>query len=214
MSTDAPPQPRPQTRPQSRAEAAEQTSARLIATARQAFATQGFAQVSLDALAADAGVTRGALHHHFTNKAGLFEAVLHAVDAEIMAELDQIYAAEPDRWAALRACFHAYLDLALRPDRRRILFQDAPSVLGTRATEILLASGFKDMVADLALLVAQGQVRAIDPEAIAHGLNGAVMAQVLWLTQKAQIDPGRRSAAHAALDAAFDGFATPAGGPP
>lgn len=203
MSTKAPPLPR--------AEAAEQTHSRLIATARQAFATQGFAQVSLDALAAEAGVTRGALHHHFTNKAGLFEAVLRAVDAEIMVELDLIYDAEPDRWVALRACFHAYLSLALRPDRCRILFRDAPSVLGPRAMEILLASGYAEMVADLSALIAAGRVRALHPDAVAYGLNGAVMAQVLWLMESHEVDQTRRAAAHAALDAVFDGFSVPRG---
>lgn len=203
MSTEAP--------PLRRAEAAEQTSARLIATARQAFATQGFAQVSLDVLAAEAGVTRGALHHHFTNKTGLFEAVLRAVDAEIMVELDLIYDAEPDRWIALRACFHAYLNHALRPDRCRILFRDAPSVLGPRAMEILLASGYAEMVEDLRALIAAGQVRDVHPDAVAHGLNGAVMAQVLWLMESDEIDPTKRAAAHAALDAVFDGFSAARG---
>jgi AcrR family transcriptional regulator len=189
-----------------RAEVAEQTAARLVATARRAFAERGFAQVSLDALAAEAGVTRGALHHHFTNKAGLFEAVLRAVDAEIGHELDRLYEAEQDRWAALRCCFHAYLDLALHPDRRRILFLDAPAVLGTRAIEILMASGFGPMVEDLALLVAQGRIRAIHPEAVAHVLNGAVMAQVMWLAWSESEDANRLAAAHAALDAVFDGL--------
>lgn len=189
-----------------RAEAAEQTAARLVATARRAFAEKGFAQVSLDALAAEAGVTRGALHHHFTNKAGLFEAVLRAVDAEIGHELDRLYEAEQDRWEALRNCFHAYLDLAVHPDRRRILFLDAPAVLGTRAIEILMASGFGPMVEDLALLVAQGRIRAIHPEAVAQVLNGAVMAQVMWLAGSRSDDANRLAAAHAALDAVFDGL--------
>ena len=197
MSTDP--------RPTSRAEAAEQTAARLVATARRAFAEQGFAAVSLEALAAEAGVTRGALHHHFTNKAGLFEAVLRAVDAEIGDELDRIYDARSDRWQGFRACFHAYLDLALHPDRRRILFHDAPAVLGTRAMEILMASGFATMVADLSDLRAEGRIRPINPEAVAHVLNGAVMAQVMWLADEGT-DPDRLAAAHAALDAVFDGF--------
>lgn len=193
------------TRPSSRAEAAGQTAARLVATARRAFAAEGFAAVSLDALAAEAGVTRGALHHHFTNKSGLFEAVLRAVDAEIAAELDRLYDAEPDRWRGFRICFHAYLDLALHPDRRRILFHDAPAVLGTRAMEILMASGFATIVADLDSLVAEGRIRPIPPEAVAHALNGAVMAQVMWLAAEGA-DPDRLAAAHAALDAVFDGF--------
>jgi AcrR family transcriptional regulator len=189
-----------------RAEAAEQTAALLVVTARRAFAERGFAQVSLDALAAEAGVTRGALHHHFTNKAGLFEAVLRAVDAEIGHELERLYEAEQDRWTALRSCFHAYLDLALHPDRRRILFLVAPAVLGTRAIEILMASGFGPMVEDIAILVAQGRIRAIHPEAVAHLLNCAVMAQVMWLTGSEEKVPDRLAAAHAALDAVFDGL--------
>lgn len=193
------------TRP-TRAETAERTAARLVEAARRAFATQGFAQVSLDALAAEAGVTRGALHHHFTNKAGLFEAVLRAVDAEIGDELDRIHDAEADPWQAFRACFHAYLDLALHPERRRILIQDAPAVLGTRAMEILMNSGFATMVADLRGLVEEGRIRPIQPEALAHTLNGAVMAQVMWLGALENEDAARLAAAHAALDALFDGL--------
>lgn len=194
-----------------RSDSAERTSARLIATARRAFAEQGFAQVSLDALAAEAGVTRGALHHHFTNKAGLFEAVLRAVDAEIGAELDRIHDREPDPWQGFRASFHAYLDLALRPDRRRILFHDAPAVLGTRALEILMNSGFATIVSDLRRLIDDGRIRPIQPEALAHTLNGAVMAQVIWLSDGD--DPDRTKAAHDALDALFDGLTARTGNP-
>lgn len=195
-----------QPRPIPRAEAAELTAARLIATARRAFAEQGFAQVSLDALAAEAGVTRGALHHHFTNKSGLFEAVFRAVDAEIGLELDLIYDAEPDPWRALRACYHAYLDLALRPDRARILLRDAPAVMGARAMEILMASGFATIVEDLDRLIAAGRISTLNPESVAHMLNGAVMAQVLWLADGDRPDPARLRAAHAVLDAVFDGL--------
>lgn len=193
-------------RPIPRAEAAELTAARLIATARRAFAEQGFAQVSLDALAAEAGVTRGALHHHFTNKSGLFEAVFRAVDAEIGAELDLIYDAEPDPWQGFRACYHAYLDMTLRPDRARILFRDAPAVMGGKAMEILMESGFATIVEDLERLIAIGRLPPLHPEAVAHMLNGAVMAQVMWLAGEDAPDPARLRAAHDVLDSVFDGL--------
>lgn len=196
-------------RPQGRAEAAEQTAARLIATARQAFAAQGFAHVSLDALAAEAGVTRGALHHHFQNKAGLFEAVFRAVDAEIGDELDRILAAEPDPLRALTACYHTYLDLALRPDCARILFRDAPAVMGARAMDILMGSGFSVIVEDVTNLIAAGRLRPLDPVATAHLLNGAVMAQALWLAGCDGGTEAQRAAAHQALAATFDGLAAP-----
>ncbi len=206
MSTMAQPAPSAAPRPQGRAEAAEQTASRLIATARQAFATHGFAHVSLDALAAEAGVTRGALHHHFLNKAGLFEAVFRAVDAEISIELDHIYEAEPDPWRGLTACYHAYLDLALRPENARILFRDAPAVMGARAMDILMGSGFSIVVEELAMLIAAGRLRPLDPVATAHLLNGAVMAQALWLAGCDGGTEAQRAAAHAVLGATFDGL--------
>lgn len=187
---------------QTRADAARATADRLIAVARAAFAEQGFAAVSLDALAAQAGMTRGALHHHFGNKAGLFEAVLRRIDAEIGAELEAISSAEPDPWTAFRRCYHHYLDAALAPDRRRILFQDAPAVLGLKAVEIQLESGFAEIVADLRALMAGGALPGLDPEALAHLLNGATVQLAFW----AAAEPGRMQPAHATLAALFDGL--------
>ena len=87
----------------SRAEQAHETTERILAVAREVFTTQGVAQASLDAISMQAGVTRGALHHHFTNKAGVFEAVLLRMDAEIGKEID---AEEGQRWAGHREDHH------------------------------------------------------------------------------------------------------------
>lgn len=192
-----------------RAETAADTAARLVATATAAFASQGFASVSLDQLAADAGVTRGALHHHFGNKAGLFEAVLRGVVGQLGDRLDATWEAAlargVDRWMAFRRCFHVYLDEALRPDRRRILFLDAPAVLGVKAFDIVMDHGFGLMVEDLRGLVDTGQIAAADPVALAHLMNGAVVNLAFWA---AEAGPGedRLSRAHAALAVMFDGL--------
>lgn len=188
-----------------RAQAAQATTERLIAVAHRAFAERGFSGVSLDGLAAEAGVTRGALHHHFGNKAGLFEAVVRRIDAEIAAELQAVWGARADAWEAFRACFHVYLDAVLRPDRSRILFQDAPAVLGMKSVDILMESGFGEMVADLQGLIADRRIRAPDAEALGHLLNGASINLAFWA---AGDTPGgeRRGRAHAALAAVFDGL--------
>lgn len=188
-----------------RAQAAQATTERLIVAAHRAFAERGFAEVSLDALAADAGVTRGALHHHFGNKAGLFEAVLRRIDAEIAAEMQTFWDARTDVWEGFRACFHVYLDAVLRPDRSRILFQDAPAVLGMKSLDILMESGFGDMVAELQGLIASHRISACDAEALGHLLNGATINLAFW----AAGDPaerGRRDRAHATLAALLDGL--------
>jgi AcrR family transcriptional regulator len=182
-----------------------ETTERLIAVARRAFAKLGFANVSLDALSTEASVTRGALHHHFGNKAGLFEAVLRRVDREIDEALDAVWSAEPDRWRAFCACLQAYLDEALDPSRRRILFQDAPAVLGGRAFDILLEGGLHYLVQDLTDLVSEGRIRAVDPEPAAQYLNGAILNLAFWAAEAPEGE-NRLPRAHATLAAMLDGL--------
>ncbi|MCU0827901.1 MAG: TetR family transcriptional regulator [Tabrizicola sp.] len=189
----------------SRAEAAQETTERLITVARHAFAEKGFADVSLDALAAEAGVTRGALHHHFTNKAGLFEAVLRRVDAEIGDEITALWQQQADHWRCFQACFHVYLDALLRPDRARIIFQDAPAVLGMKAVDIFLESGFGEIVAELNTFLAEGRIRGRDGEALGHLINGATINLAFWAAE-APKGEDRLPRAHAALTALFDGL--------
>ncbi len=189
--------------PTPRAQTARATTERLIAVAHRSFADHGFAAVSLDALAAEAGVTRGALHHHFGNKAGLFEAVLRRIDAEIGAEMQAAWQTTPDAWEGFLACFHVYLDGGLRPDRRRILFQDAPAVLGMKAVDILMASGLGEMLADLQGFIDSGRIHAPDAEALAHLLNGATINLAFWAAE-GEAGEGRRERAHATLAALFD----------
>lgn len=188
-----------------RAEAAQETTDRLIAVARQAFAERGFADVSLDALAAEAGVTRGALHHHFTNKAGLFEAVLRRVDAEIAAEVQALWQPQADHWQCFRTCFHVYLDALLRPDRCRILFQDAPAVLGIKSIDILMESGLGEVVDELRTFIAEGRIRSADAEALGQLVNGATLNLAFWAAE-APAGDNRLPRAHQALAALFDGL--------
>lgn len=186
----------------SRQDMAQATTERLLAVARKRFAEQGFHAVSLDALSAEAGVTRGALHHHFTNKAGLFEAVLTRIDTEIEVELDALWDTIPDPWAGFQACFHAYLDAVLRPDLRRILFQDAPAVLGVRAFDFMMNSGLSDVIASLSDLIAEGRVRGNAAEPLAHLINGATLNLAIWAAE----DETRRAMAHDALTLLLQGL--------
>jgi AcrR family transcriptional regulator len=187
-----------------RALAAQATMDRLISAAHHAFAAEGFAATSLDRLAETAMVTRGALHHQFTNKAGLFEAVLRRIDAEITVELQQVWLATPDPWEGMRSCIHLYLDAVLRPDRKRILLQDAPAVLGMKAFDILAETGFDALVSDLQALAAAGRITPRDGEALAHLLNGAIASLALWAAEDDGHD--RHARAHSMLATLLDGL--------
>lgn len=192
-----------------RAETAQDTADRLLATARRLFAAEGASAVSLDALAAETGVTRGALHHHFTNRAGLFEAVFRREVLDLGQKFDRLWetetAAGRDRWATFRLCFHTYLDEVVKPGTRRILLQDGPAILGETAVDVLLADGFGTMVEDLRAMIAQGRVAPLDPVAMAHLFNGATINLAFWAAEDA---PGedRLARAHAAIEVMFDGF--------
>lgn len=79
----------------------EATRARLLATARRAFATQGYAQTSMDEFTAQAGLTRGALYHHFGSKQGLLTAVIEQIEAEVGERLRAVSDAAPTPWEGL-----------------------------------------------------------------------------------------------------------------
>ncbi|ERO64928.1 hypothetical protein P308_21555 [Pseudomonas piscis] len=115
-----------------RAEMIEATRAKLIASARQAFARQGYAKTSMDDLTAEAGLTRGALYHHFGDKQGLLAAVVEQIDSEMDARLDRVSDQAGDPWEGFTRRCRAYLEMAQEPEIRRIVLQDARAVLGER----------------------------------------------------------------------------------
>jgi AcrR family transcriptional regulator len=114
----------------SQAERSRLTRDQLVAIATQLFAERGYEDTSIEAVLHRAGVSRGAIYHHFAGKEGLFEAVLDAVEVRIGDELAKATAGIPDPVSALRAGCLTWISLAGDPEVRRILLIDAPSVLG------------------------------------------------------------------------------------
>jgi AcrR family transcriptional regulator len=105
------------------------TRATLVREARELFGEHGYVETSIDEVAAKAGVTKGALYHHFSGKEGLFEAVFEQVHREVS---DQAVAEflGPDSWEALIRGCALWVDAHLDPTVRRIVLQDARAVLG------------------------------------------------------------------------------------
>jgi AcrR family transcriptional regulator len=108
------------------------TRAALVTTARGLFAERGYAQVPAEEIVTAAGVTRGALYHHFADKRQLFRAVFEELEAEVTAEIAAAIAAAPDRSAGMVAGLSRFLDVCQRPEVARIALTDAPAVLGWR----------------------------------------------------------------------------------
>jgi AcrR family transcriptional regulator len=105
------------------------TRAAVVASARASFARRGYAGTSLEEIARDAAVTRGAVHHHFTDKRTLFVEVFEEIERELN---DAVVAAAHTAPKAerMRAGVRALLDFCRRDDYRQIALSDAPGVLG------------------------------------------------------------------------------------
>ncbi len=106
------------------------TRGQLIEVATGLFAEHGYEGTSIEAVLTAAGVSRGALYHHFAGKEALFTAVLEAVSERVTAEVTEAIRDYTDPVDALRTGALAWIDLAGDPVIQRIMLVDAPSVLG------------------------------------------------------------------------------------
>lgn len=106
------------------------TTKELVGAARTHFARAGYAAASLDAICADAGITKGALYHHFRNKRDLFRAVYEAEQRRLRAAVADAFRACADPWDGMREGVRAFLAAAVEPGAQRITLLDAPGALG------------------------------------------------------------------------------------
>jgi AcrR family transcriptional regulator len=119
-----------QAAPGKRAAQGRATRGQLIDVATQLFTEHGYEGTSIEAVLTAAGVSRGALYHHFAGKEALFEAVLTAVSERVTVELTGVIQGCTDPVDALRTAGMAWIGLAADPVVQRIVLVDAPSVLG------------------------------------------------------------------------------------
>jgi AcrR family transcriptional regulator len=175
----------PETR-RTQQERTERTRAALIAAARRLFGDEGFADVGAERVAREAGMTRGALYHQFTDKTDLFAAVLDQVEAEIAQRVAGAVAGftADDTVGMLLAGADAWLDASSEPHLQRIVLLDGPSVLGwDRWREICLRHTVGLIAALLHDGIARGSLAAQPVDALTHVLVGAVDEAALYIAR-------------------------------
>lgn len=173
----------------------------ILVAARRRFGHLGFARTSLDEIAADAGVTKGAVYHHFSSKQHLFLVVYDEIEEELSAAGIAAAAAQTDTVSALQRGFAAFLDRALDPIVQRIALLDAPSVLGTAAKlEVDTRHSFAAVRAGVRAGIDQRQLdELLDPDATAQLLIAAC-SQAALLIATADDPIAARARAGGALD--------------
>ncbi len=158
----------------------EETRASLLATARKVFSERGYADTSMDDLTAQAGLTRGALYHHFGDKKGLLLAVVEQIDAEMDGRLQTISDSAGDLWQGFRHRCRAYLEMALEPEIQRIVLRDARAVLGGASPDSQRHC-LESMQALIQQLIHQGIVADACPQALASLIYGSLAEAAFWI---------------------------------
>jgi len=162
--------------PTLKAAQSEATRSTLIAAARELFAERGYAAVGTEEIVRAAGVTRGALYHHFAGKRELFEAVYEDVERQLVERIAaSAISTSADPLQALHAGAQAFLDACEDPAVQRIALVDAPSVLGWEQwREIGLRYGFGLVQATVQAAMDAGLIDEQPVEALSHLLLGAI----------------------------------------
>jgi AcrR family transcriptional regulator len=158
------------------AEEAAATRAQLVAVARDLFASEGYAATTLDGIGAAAGLTRGAVHHHFGDKRALFVEVFEALEHELNdAVVRAAIAAPPDPLEQMRAGCRALFKFFGRAEYRQIALADAPGVLGVLAWyDVDRSIGMATMRFGVQALAGAGYLDASQVGAVTVLLYGAL----------------------------------------
>jgi AcrR family transcriptional regulator len=160
------------------------TRAALLAAGRSLFAARGFADVGAEEIVRTAGVTRGALYHHFADKTELFAAVFETVEAEVIERIGAAIASarQSDPIAVMRLGASIWLDACGEPEIHRIALLDGPAVLGlARWREIGARYGMGLVQGVLAHAIEIGRVSRQPVAPLANILLGALREGALYL---------------------------------
>ena len=153
----------------------ERTRQELLHQARRLFARDGYAEASIREIVVAAGLTKGALYHHFDDKLDLYRAVVEEMAEELAGRIEAAADGCPDPWERLQAMCRAYLDASLDASLARILMLEAPAVLGWKAwCEIGERHEVRVFAAGVREAAAAGQLPPDSVEGTAQVLLGAL----------------------------------------
>jgi AcrR family transcriptional regulator len=188
------------------AERSDATRAALVAAARPLFAQRGYAGVGAEEIVQAAGVTRGALYHHFGGKPGLLEAVYRQIEKELTEEILEGAVGGSDPLEAMRFAIGVFMDASIEPDVQRIVLLDAPAVLGwERWREIAADYGLGLIETSLRSAIEAGQIPEQPVKPLAHLLMGA-LDEAAMLVARAEDPTVAKAEVTATLDRLLEGL--------
>ncbi|KIH98672.1 TetR family transcriptional regulator [Streptomonospora alba] len=165
-----------------RAQQRELTRQALLREGRRLFSDRGYGAVGLADVVQAAGVTKGALYHHFAGKADLFRAVLEELQQEVGRRVAAAADAHDDPWTRLTAGCQEFLTATTEPEVQRVMLVDGPAVLGwSRWRAMDEAASARHLADALSSLVDAGIIAPQPVQPLVHLLSGAMNEAALWL---------------------------------
>ncbi|MBV8159634.1 MAG: TetR/AcrR family transcriptional regulator, partial [Acidimicrobiia bacterium] len=175
--------------------------------ARELFTERGYAGVGTEEIVQRAGVTRGALYHHFAGKAELFRAVYERLEQRVVARVEEAVAGLTDPLAVLQRGADAFLDACLEPAVQRVVLLEGPAVLGWKTWhQIDMAYGLGLVTAVLEVAVQTGAIAPAPVEPLAHILLGGLNEGAMLMAGSPDPEDARRRTGEA-LRLVIDGLA-------
>jgi AcrR family transcriptional regulator len=174
-------------------EQGRQTRRKLLDAARRVFGEQGYDQVSAEELVAAAGVTRGALYHHFDDKKDVFRTLVVELEEELDLRIRKAAESAADPWDIMEKGVRAALEACLEPDIARIVMLDGPAVLGWDGWDEVDADfGIAQVTLGIQMLQSDGLVarQPVEPLAlmVVALMNGACRTVAQSDDPKATVD--------------------------
>lgn len=165
---------------------AESTRQALLDAALMLFAERDYADLSAEELVRTAGLTRGALYHHFDGKRGLFEATFELIESQAAQRITAAVDSASDPMDRADRGVAAFLEVCAEPTYRQIVLSQGPIALGWQRWRDLdqqhLGRILLETITDL---LARTPMRPYPAELIAGAFYGALNELALTVAESA-----------------------------
>jgi len=160
----------------------------ILGAGRRLFGECGFAATTMDDIAEQAHVAKGAVYHHFATKEAVFEAVFDQVSRALVQEIDRAVRTEKDVLAAMVAGTQHYFAACAKGPTGQIILRDGPAVLGWERWREIDAQHFGGKIPRaLAAAMDAGLIARQPVEPLARLLLGAVTEAAVACAGRADI---------------------------
>jgi AcrR family transcriptional regulator len=184
---------------------AEATRQVIMQAGRELFGTQPYAEITGLQICARAGVTRGALQHHFGSKLGLFMAIFDGLQGDGVSRVADALADHDDPWEQARAAIGVLLDVYTDAEYQAVVLKEAPAAIGWQRWRDRYRDNFEAVVSELiGSFTAAGLIKH-SPVMLTATMNGA-LTELSFEIARSNDAPHTRTAALALLDEMMSKF--------